>query len=185
MKGGYAFKSKDYVKDGFPLIRIGDVNRRDFNDSRMPRLPFSFAMKHPSFLVRPGDILMSLTGTTGKDDYGNAVLLEGDSDEYFLNQRVAVIEPCPRIETDYLLSVLQSISVKAKITGLSRGIRQANISNDDILSLPIPLPDIDKQKRFSKVLKQLRVLKQKSLSGVPKLDTLFASLQQRGFKGQL
>ena len=35
---------------------------------------------------------MSLTGTVGKDDYGNVCILGNDYDVYYLNQRNAKLE---------------------------------------------------------------------------------------------
>jgi type I restriction enzyme, S subunit len=55
-------------------------------------------------------MLMSLTGTTGKDDYGNVILLNAERDRYFLNQRVAWLEPNSGILAKhfaYTLSVIR------------------------------------------------------------------------------
>lgn len=82
--GGYAFKSDMFdEEDGVPVLRIGNINAGYFKpvnmvfwkrDSRLER-----------YAMYPGDLVMSLTGTVGKDDYGNVCILGNDYDMYYLN----------------------------------------------------------------------------------------------------
>ncbi len=187
VKGGYAFKSTDYVKNSVlaPLIRIGDVNRCDFFSGNLAQLPVSYFDKYEKFVVRDGAILMSLTGTVGKDDYGNAVSLRGDTDRYLLNQRVAELIPTGNLNPIFLHGLLSRKRVKRKLTGRSRGVRQANISNKDIEQLMIPLPPLSLQQRFAAIVESIEKQKARMQSHLSELDTLFASLQQRAFNGEL
>lgn len=186
LKGGFAFKSRDYESEGIPLIRIGEVNRRDFDSQNSIFIPTDFKTKLSRFIVRNGTILMSLTGTTGKDDYGNAVVLDGVRDEYFLNQRVAAIATKTSSMTDtYLCQFLQAPMVKRQLTGKSRGIRQANISNADILRLRVPSPPVFLQEKFEAITQNLKQQEAKFIDSISVLDTLFHSLQQRAFRGDL
>lgn len=41
------------------------------------------------YLLYPNDIVISLTGTVGKEDYGNVCILKDDFEKYYLNQRNA------------------------------------------------------------------------------------------------
>jgi type I restriction enzyme, S subunit len=110
LRGGFAFKSSDYVPQGIPLVRIGEVNRGGVTLETANFLPSEYEVTYSRFIVRPGDMLMSLTGTTGKDDYGNVILLNAERDRYFLNQRVAWLEPNSGILAKhfaYTLSVIR------------------------------------------------------------------------------
>lgn len=157
--GGAAFKSADYVSDGIPLIRIGEVNRKEFDGANTCYLPQNFEKKYSRFLVRKNSLLMSLTGTTGKDDYGNVVLLDGKKEKYFLNQRVAFIEPNHEIFiNEFLYHLLRNKEVKNQIISKSRGVRQANISNGDITSLLVIHPAIEEQLKFKKVVDGINYL---------------------------
>ncbi|MCI5620655.1 MAG: restriction endonuclease subunit S, partial [Lachnospiraceae bacterium] len=40
-------------------------------------------------------------------------------------------------------------------TGISRGVRQANISNKDILNLVVPIPPMDLQEQFADFVHQV------------------------------
>lgn len=187
VKGGFVFKSSDYLKDslGAPLIRIGEVNRCDFVSRNLAQLPLAYLGKYERFVVKKGAILMSLTGTVGKDDYGNAITLEGDADKYLLNQRVAELMPSPKINSVYLHGVLANEKVKGKLTGRSRGVRQANISNGDIKQLRVPLPPLDLQRRFATIVESVKQQKARLRAHLAELDILLASLQQRAFNGDL
>ena len=85
--GGYAFKSDGFTDEGIPVLRIGNINSGHFLPVNMVYWPDDLALAR--YKVFPGDLVMSLTGTVGKDDYGNVCILGADYDEYYLNQRNA------------------------------------------------------------------------------------------------
>ena len=186
LRGGFAFKSGDYVPNGIPLVRIGEVNRGGVTRENACFLPVTHEAALARFIVRPGDMLMSLTGTTGKDDYANVILLDRTFDRYFVNQRVALIEPKPNVlDRHYLLHVFRNPKVKARLTSKSRGIRQANISNGDVLELELPLPPIPLQREFARRVTAVEALKTAQRASLAELDALFATLQHRAFRGEL
>jgi len=186
LRGGFAFKSNDYVNEGIPLVRIGEVNRGNVAKENACFLPYEYKDTYSQFIVKPGDMLMSLTGTTGKDDYGNVILLNDTFDLYFLNQRVALFQSDENVlDKYYLLYFLRHPKVKIKLTAKSRGIRQANISNGDVLELKIPLPPLSLQKEFARRVESIEKLKTTHKASLAELEELFASLQYRAFRGEL
>jgi len=186
LKGGFAFKSGDYVKDGIPLIRIGEANRGKVDSNNAKFLPTDFLKSHSKFVLKPGDLLMSLTGTTGKDDYANVAILGNEFEYYFLNQRVSQFLMKDDFFTkEYIYQLLKDAQIKAQITGKSRGIRQANISNNDILKLKVSKPPIELQEKFSAAFHKIKALTHKYKLEEKYLEALFQSLQQRAFKGEL
>jgi type I restriction enzyme, S subunit len=93
MQGGYAFNSDDFKDDGIQILRIGNVYLNRLELERQPVfVDDCFVKSHEAFVVRFGDLLMSLTGTLGKTDYGYAVRVDIE-EEFMLNQRVAKITP--------------------------------------------------------------------------------------------
>ena len=177
--GGYAFKSELFAEDGIPVLRIGNINSGFFQPINMVYWKQDDSLSR--YMMYAGDLVMSLTGTVGKDDYGNVCILGDDYDCYYLNQRNAKLELFKSLDKYYLSQILKFPAIKKKLTGISRGVRQANISNKDILNLEIPIPPIDLQNEFATFVEQndkSKVVVQKALD---EAQTLFDSLMQEYF----
>ena len=152
--GGYAFKSDEFDEEsGIPVLRIGNINAGYFRPVNMVYWHEDQSLER--YAMYPGDLVMSLTGTVGKDDYGNVCILGNDYDKYYLNQRNAKLEIKEGLDKRYLSEILKFEKIKKRLTGISRGVRQANIANRDILNLCIPVPPMDKQKQFADFVKQV------------------------------
>ena len=156
--GGYAFKSDMFdEEEGIPVLRIGNINAGYFKPVNMVFWKRDSSLKR--YAIYPGDLVMSLTGTVGKDDYGNICIIGNDYDMYYLNQRNAKMEIKEGIDKYYLFQLLKFEQIKKKLTGISRGVRQANISNRDILNLVVPIPPIELQNQFAAFVHQVDKLK--------------------------
>ena len=177
--GGYAFKSDSFQEDGIPVLRIGNINAGVFRPINLV-----FWEKDDTlfkYLMYPGDMVMSLTGTVGKDDYGNVCILGSEYEMYYLNQRNAKLELKDGLDKYYLAELLKFPQIKKRLTGISRGVRQANISNKDILDLSVPIPPMKLQQQFADFVTQVdksKVAVQKALDETQKL---FDSLMQQYF----
>ena len=184
--GGGVFKSSDYVKNGIPLIRIGSVNKGYFDDRETVFIPETYIKTHKKYLVYPNDLLITLTGTVGKNDYGNVFKLGNDYEKYYLNQRVAKFEINEtKIDSVFFEFYLKQNEIKKLLTSVSRGVRQANISNEDIYNLEIILPSINLQNQFAERVAMIEAQKQQAQLELAKSEELFQSLLQRAFKGEL
>ena len=152
--GGYAFKSDGFSEEsGIPVLRIGNINAGFFRPVNLVYWQEDESLDR--YAMYPGDLVMSLTGTVGKDDYGNVCILGDDYDMYYLNQRNAKIEIIEGIDKFYLSQLLKFEQIKKKLTGISRGVRQANISNKDILNLVVPVPPMELQSQFATFVQQV------------------------------
>ena len=178
--GGYAFSSKSFKALGIPVLRIGNINSGIFRPSNM--VFWDDDEKIERYAIYPGDLVMSLTGTVGKDDYGNVCILSNDYPKYYLNQRNAKLEIISGLERFYLSYLLRVPEIKSRLTNISRGIRQANIANKDIENLQIPVPPLELQNTFASFVQQIdksKFVVQKSLE---KAETLYKSLMQEYFE---
>ena len=177
--GGYAFKSSDFQENGIPVLRIGNINSGEFKPINMVFWKKDVNLSRYSIL--PGDMVISLTGTVGKSDYGNICILDNSYEEYYLNQRNAKLEILEKLDKYYLSKVLKFDSIKSKLTNISRGVRQANISNKDIENLQIPLPPLPLQQEFAKRIELIEQQKAQISSTIKDLETLLASRMQYWF----
>lgn len=179
---GYAFKSEDFREAGIPILRIGNINSGHFLPGNMVYWSDDPLLEH--YKMYPGDLVMSLTGTVGKDDYGNVCVLGNEFPEYYLNQRNAKLLLKPSVNTYYLSELLKFTEIKRQLTGISRGVRQANISNKDILHLCVPIPPVELQQKFSNFVFKTKLQKLTIQKSSDILDTLKKIIMQKYFNQQ-
>ena len=177
--GGFAFKSDGFTDSGIPVLRIGNINSGHFMPVNMVYWPDDPMLAR--YKMYPGDLVMSLTGTVGKDDYGNVCILSDEYSEYYLNQRNAKLAIRATLNKHYLSEMLKFSKIKKRLTGISRGIRQANISNRDILALCVPIPPITLQEQFAALVEQTDKSKLAVQQGLQELEILKRSLMQQYF----
>ena len=178
--GGYAFKSDQFdEKGGIPVLRIGNINAGYFKPVNMVYWQKDESLER--YVMYPGDLVMSLTGTVGKDDYGNVCILDDDYEMYYLNQRNAKLEIKEGIDKYYLSQLLKFEQIKKRLTGISRGVRQANISNKDILNLVVPIPPLELQNQFADFVKHVDKSKDSVQKALDEAQLLFDSLMQQYF----
>lgn len=178
--GGFAFKSTGFVKEGIPVLRIGNINAGYFRPDDLPFWEYDEALDR--YLLYPGDLAISLTGTVGKDDYGNVCRLGDDYPRYYLNQRNAKLILKDTVLPEYITALLKNRKVKDKIANAGVGVRQANISNKTILELEVPVPNMDEQKLFAEFIKQSDKSKFELKQAIAGVDNLIRSLVQQELK---
>jgi type I restriction enzyme S subunit len=150
---GYAFKSTDFVKNGIQLIRMSNLYQSVLKFSRSPVfLPKHYEEKYSRFVIRPLDLLMSMTGTAGKEDYGFVVQVPSDSPNLLLNQRVVKILPKKGCVESFLLQLLKSESFLKKLYELPGGTKQANLSAQQLKELDVLFPEPREQQKIADCL---------------------------------
>lgn len=151
--GGFAFKSTGFAKEGIPVLRIGNINAGYFRPDNLPFWKYDKVLDR--YLLYPGDLAISLTGTVGKDDYGNICKLGNDYPRYYLNQRNAKLVLKETVLPEFITALLKNKKVKDKIINTGVGVRQANISNKSILELEVPIPNLVGQNQFASFVMQV------------------------------
>lgn len=150
---GFAFKSADFVKDGVPLIRMGNLYQNQLQFDRNPVfLPHSYISEYEKFVLRSGDLVMSMTGTMGKRDYGFTVQIPNNSPECLLNQRVMKFDAKSNSCKEFLLDLLKSEYVLDRLYSFPGGTKQANLSAKQVGDIPILLPPLPEQQKIAKIL---------------------------------
>jgi type I restriction enzyme S subunit len=167
---GYAFKSSHYVENGVRIIRIANVQKGyiDFSDKAFYPSDLSFIK---NYMLKEGDILMSLTGNVGR-----VALLTADLLPAALNQRVA----CLRLKDEsiykkFLFHYLNSSSFENRCIRESKGVAQKNMSTEWLKKQKIPYFEMVKQKEISKVLDNITNIINKKQQQISKYDELIKS----------
>ncbi|MFZ5943204.1 MAG: restriction endonuclease subunit S [Bacillota bacterium] len=186
IQGGYAFESKDYCEDGIQLIRIGSLFNNELNLDRDPVfLPYEFKNIYPNYVVKPDDILISMTGTIGKRDYGFAVKIPSMNKEFMLNQRVGKFIIKEGIDRDYLFYVLHSDYYLTTLYTRAGGTKQANLTSQQILQIKVAVPEIEEQKAIADILNVKDDIIEKEYAYLNKLKLLKQGLMQDLLTGKV
>jgi type I restriction enzyme S subunit len=152
-QNGYAFRSSEYVKKGHALIRIKNVQLGEIlpSDDVFVQIPKDGSLDQ--FVLKAGDILMSLTGYLGRVGRLNETDLPAA-----LNQRVAKvgIKPKALILDGFLYRVLDSQWFRDQVEVYGRGAAQQNVGTSDISKIEIPLPSLEEQKKIVARLDSMR-----------------------------
>lgn len=129
--------------------------------------------------VDMGDIIMPMIGTIG-----SPVLV--DHEPHFAIKNVALIKFKADSPSPVFVRHLLSCHYFDHIVGQkNRGGTQKFISLGDLRSFPLPLPSNAEQQEFAQRVTAIEALKAKHRTALAELDTLFASLQHRAFRGEL
>jgi type I restriction enzyme S subunit len=190
---GFAFKSGDAVAESqTQLVRMGNLYGNQLDLDRSPVFyPDSFATEHSRYVLEEGDIIMSLTGTTGKEDYGFAVRIPDCGHTLLMNQRIMKFDAIRHdiIDDGYLLHYLRSRSFLDILYPTANGTRQANLSSVTMKLLPVPLRSLKEQKATAAQLdalsaetQRLARLYERKLAA---LEALKKSLLHQAFAGEL
>ena len=191
-RAGYAFDSKKFTTDGFQIIRMGNLYAGKLDLSRSPvfydRNDVDDSILKRS-LVHDGDILLTLTGTKYKRDYGYAVCIEGNP-ELLVNQRILCLTPTEKIERDYLLYYLRSeIFRDIFFSNETGGVNQGNVSSKFVENIEIKLPSIDEQIEISRILRTVldneEQAKDTAEYVIEQIDIIKKSILAKAFRGEL
>ncbi|SIT05763.1 restriction endonuclease subunit S [Insolitispirillum peregrinum] len=174
---GWATYYSDDGSDTF--IRIGNVghNQLLLDDIQMIHAPDNAEARRTK--VKAGDVLLSITA-----DLGRTAVIPADFGSAYINQHLAIIRP-RGFESLFLSQFLASRGGQTQFQQLDRSGVKSGLNFDDIRSLKIPLVPMSQQRRFTDLWRRVKSASDNfSLSGRT-ADTLFASLSQRAFRGEL
>ena len=87
----------------------------------------------------------------------------------------------------FLHGLLAFPTQRRKVRALASGsaLSMSNISKAKLLKLEVPLPPVDLQRSYARQIDAIEGLKQRHQAHLAELDALFASLQDRAFRGTL
>lgn len=155
IKGGYAFKSDEFVDSGIQVLKISNVKtgRLDL-EKNAAFMPLERKNEFAKYVIKAGDILITMTGTEGKRDYGD-VCLVANKEEYLLNQRVGKVElNSQEVSREYLALAMMSPIYQDEIFRKATGVRQSNVSGTDLEEITIPIPPIEEQQTIVKAIEE-------------------------------
>ncbi len=161
LENGFAFKSREFVEDGIPVIKIKNIKAGFFNEQNFSYVNENYLTEKPDKVARINDILVSMSGNRHDGNpetwVGKAALFKKRT-PYLINQRVAALRVIEDTEVDsrfvsYSLSSWAYQQWFISIATSSGG--QANLSPKQILDTSILLPPLVEQKAIAHILGSL------------------------------
>ena len=146
---GAQLGQRDFVADGVPVLRIGNVQSGYIDWSDVQYVSSTKAMELKRFRVRTGDLLFARQGATT----GRNALADVRAGGTLINYHIIRVAVDPdRCEPVFLHAIFNSEQALRQINrDKGRGTREG-INTEQISSLRLALPSIEEQRRAAAVL---------------------------------
>jgi len=189
LKPGYAFKSDDFTNQGFQLIRMGNLYN---NKLDLGRNPVFLSDDYPKeivekYIVNKNDILLSLTGTKYKRDYGYAIKISTE-EQLLVNQRILAL--IPKINSDFLLYLLRGEGFRDMFFSFETGgVNQGNVGVKNVATIELLIPPIEEQQeivnRVESLFTKADNIETKYQTLKRQIDKLPQAILHKAFNGEL
>ena len=149
IRGGYAFKSKEFTENGYPIIKIANIS----NNGEI-KGPYSYTNNfNKKYILTKNDIVLAMSGaTTGK------IAKLRSSKSFLQNQRIGYFCKTNNIDYNYLYYLLISDQFKKQLKRITIAGAQPNVSSLDIENFRFSvLSSKNKQKKISDFLNKLDI----------------------------
>ena len=146
---GYSFESKDFKKQGIPIIRISNISNTSIYMNMTDLVYFDEIQNEKKFLIKKNDLLIAMSGATA-----GKVSIYNLEQKAYLNQRVGLFRVTSPLLVNYgfLTQFVFSNFFSKQLILLLSTSAQPNISLKDIENLKIKLPNLKEQQKIAEVL---------------------------------
>ena len=176
-----AHRRPTYVESGIPFLRVTDIRNGNIDWDKTKKIPLH---EHIELIKRcdpcKGDILYSKNGTIGVPR-----LIDWDQ-EFSIFVSLALLRPNPSVILGgYLESFLKTPFALRQAIKHTKSGTVSNLHLVEIRKVKLPVPPLEVQEKWLRLKRKIQIKRQTLLNAAEKLDSLFNSLQQRAFRGEL
>lgn len=190
-RAGYAFNSKEFGSKGYQIIRMGNLYGGQLLLDRSPVFIDEDILDEKIIeksIIQKGDILITLTGTKYKRDYGYAVLVT-ITGKMLLNQRILSLRP-KNDNADFICYCLQTKEFRdVFFSNETGGVNQGNVSSKFVENISIKYPSLHEQHEIVRLIDDLlareRAAQQAAEQALASIDLMKKSILARAFRGEL
>ena len=172
----------EFVDEGIRVLGIDNAVANEFREGK-PR--FITAQKYEElrrYTVRPRDVLITIMGTCGRC----AVVPDGICTAINTKHLCCVTLDHGRCLPEFMHAYfLEHPIARRYLERSAKGAIMSGLNMGIIKALPIPVAPLDLQRRFAAIVHSVEQQKTRQRAHLAELDTLFASLQSRAFRGDL
>ncbi len=174
--------TSELTEAGVPVIYIRDIREGEYKRVSTVFVTEDKAQSLSTCQVQPGDVLVAKVG----DPPGTAAVYPVGAPVGIVTQDVIRIRPDHRlILPQFLAHLINSRSGEHLIRGITVAATRSRFGLRDLKALSAKVPTLVLQERYSSRVHVVERLRSAERIHLCDLDTLFASLQQRAFRGEL
>ena len=170
------FASGQDTSDGTLQVRMNNVGTDgSMNWEKTRRVPVSDRQINKYHLV-PGDVLFNNTNSPSL--VGKTALFQGLKEPVVFSNHFLRIQTKPHLlDSAYLVRWFNHLWERGTFKGMcTQWVNQASVRKNDILSLQIPLPPLDEQKRIAAILDKADAIRRKRAEALKLTDQFLQSL---------
>ena len=166
-----------FKREGIPFIFVSNIaeDRLTYNAEKfIDQETYDELIKRTPIEI--GDVLLSTVGS-----YGHPAVVK--SGKKFLFQRhIAYLKPRREIvDSEFLHGAILSSDVQEQIEKAVKGIAQKTLNLSEIKKMVIPVPTIDRQKKFTNFVQHVDKSREEVKKSLEKTQQLYDSLMQEYF----
>jgi type I restriction enzyme, S subunit len=168
-----------HVPGGVPYIKTGDIIDGAIRVTGLQRTSLNIANSYRRSQLSFGDLVMSIRATVG-----TIATLPKELDGANLTQGTARIAPNQEVEKLFLLWQIRSPEIQRWLRQQIKGTTFLEITLERLREMPIFVPPLPLQKRFSAIVERSNRLRALHVEGLRQADHLFQTLLHQSFNHQ-
>jgi len=163
-----------------PYLRNANVQWFRFDLSEVFEMDFD-ADDRERFIIRNGDLLICEGGEPGR-----CAIWRGEIAECYYQKALHCARPHATLANpDYLSWLLWFLVRRGGLSDHVTSATIAHLTGEKLAAMRIAVPPLGLQLEFARLLAKLERLKTKQRASLIELDSLFAVLQHRAFRGEM
>ena len=167
------------IEGGVPYVRVVDIQKEQVLTEQLRQTTQEIARQYKRSQLIAGDLLMSIRGHVGRMAIVPLAASEANITQDTARLALSSADPA------YVMQCLTTQGMQQHMARRTKGVAVKRINLGDVKEIPIPVPALDLQHRFTAIVESVEQQKTSQRAHLDELDTLFASLQSRAFRGDL
>lgn len=168
------------VNEGVPVIRISNFADNKFDDSSLVYTSSEISNSYRRTVLKGGELIISIRGTVGR-----VAVVPDSAKGSNVSREVAVIPLLNNVSRILVYHTLLSSGVQQLILGNVKGVAQSGINLSDLRRVAIPMPTTKIISQFEQIVQAIDHLEQKFIHARAEDESLFGSVSQCAFRGEL